>query len=169
MSETPIKPKVNTSLPGWAKIMLALAVLVAAAGIALPYFAPPAPAQGSLSSLATSLGENTGFTQKHWSQEWSPAIFRLGFSFVVGFAIAYALRWALKTALFVGGVLALAVLGLQYSGLVDVKWGLIEQQYDGAASWLSRQTQDFSAFLKGALPSAGAGAAGLFAGLRKVL
>jgi uncharacterized membrane protein (Fun14 family) len=172
MTDTSPTRVVNKSTPLWAKIVLLLAVVCIASGIALPYLVKPEPTPASAltNSLNNSLsasGAEPIFAQDHWTKDWSPAIFRLGFSFVVGFAVAFALRWAVKTALIVAGLFALAVLGLQYSGLVDVKWGMIENHYDEASSWLSSQTKSFTAFITGALPSGASAAAGLFAGFKK--
>lgn len=169
---TPTSKPVNSSLPLWSKALLVAAVGIVITGVALPFVFPPSqPSTGAVSSLTSSLNAGTlsDSSSEHWTKDWSPAIFRFGFSFVIGFAIAYALRWAIKTALLVAGILALFVLGLQYFGIVDVKWGLVQNQYDDAATWISQQTKSFSAFITGALPSAASAAAGLIAGFRKTI
>lgn len=99
---------------------------------------------------------------------WSPAIFRMGFGFFVGFAMAYAFRAFAKFAVVSLGVFFLLLFGLQYAGLIEVQWGAMADRYDGLKSWLGAQFEGFTAFVTGALPSAGAALAGLGLGfLRK--
>lgn len=98
---------------------------------------------------------------------YSPAVFRLGFSFVAGFAMAYALRQFVKVTLLVAGVVLLGMFGLQYAGLVQIDWGAIEGKYDSIAAFLAQQTASFSTFVSGYLPSATSAGAGAFIGFRK--
>ncbi|MDX9911951.1 MAG: FUN14 domain-containing protein [Phycisphaerales bacterium] len=98
----------------------------------------------------------------------SPAIFRLGFSFIAGFAVAYALRAFVKMTLIVLGAGVLLVAGLQYAGLVSVDWGAIASRWDGVSAWVHDNTRSFLGFLTGQLPSAASGVAGLAMGFRRV-
>jgi len=109
--------------------------------------------------------EETG--ERDALDEWSPTIFRLGFSFFVGFAIAYALRSFMKISLITIGVVLLGLFGLQYAGIVDVNWQAMEAHYDTAAEWLGNQTQSFTAFVQGYLPSAGMAGFGFVTGFRR--
>ncbi len=95
---------------------------------------------------------------------WSPAVFRLGFGFFAGFCMAYALRAFMKVTLTVIGVGLLGLFGLQYAGLIDVNWGAMEGVYNAATAWLSEQTESFTRFVSGYLPTAASGAAGFLAG-----
>ncbi|MFI4916011.1 MAG: FUN14 domain-containing protein [Phycisphaerales bacterium JB060] len=92
---------------------------------------------------------------------WSPAIFRMGFGFFVGFSMAYAFRAFAKFAVVSLGVFFLLLFGLQYAGLIEVQWGAMAERYDSARGWLGAQFDGFTAFVTGALPSAGAALAGL--------
>jgi len=98
---------------------------------------------------------------------WSPAIFRMGFSFFVGFAMAFALRTFAKVTLFSAGIFFLLLFGLQYAGLVEVKWTAMADRYDTIQAWLRAQLGGFQAFVTGYLPSAGAGLAGLGLGFMR--
>ena len=64
--------------------------------------------------------EDTDTTEDHPLDQWSPAIFRMGFSFCVGFAIAFALRTFVRLSLIAIGVFFLALFGLQYAGFIEV-------------------------------------------------
>lgn len=160
------------SMPLWVKAMLAGSVLCMAAGVVIPLVShtPPAPPAGmsamtnSLASGGSSAAESGGAGGAAF---WSPAVFKLGFSFFVGFTVAYALRSFLKFALLSFGFMFLVLFGLQYAGLIEVKWALMERQYDGVSTWLGEQTRSFTAFVSGALPSAGAATTGLVAGFRR--
>ena len=98
---------------------------------------------------------------------WSPAAFRLGFSFFVGFAIAFALRAAMQITLLVVGIIAIALIALQQTELIDFDWSRLQQPFDAAVAWLRSQTRTIQTTLSGQLPSAAAAAAGLFMGFRR--
>lgn len=157
------------AMPLWVKAMLAGSVLCMAAGVVIPLVShtPPPPPAG-MSALTNSLASGGSPAESaDGSAFWSPAVFKLGFSFFVGFTVAYALRSFLKFALLSFGFMFLVLFGLQYAGLIEVKWALMERQYDGASTWLGEQTRSFTAFISGALPSAGAATTGLVAGFRR--
>lgn len=98
---------------------------------------------------------------------WSPAIFRLGFSFFVGFAIAYAVRTFVKFSLIALGMFFLLLFGMQYAGFITVEWGMIQQRYEESQSWISAQFSSFKDFVTGELPSAGLFATGFVVGFRR--
>lgn len=100
-------------------------------------------------------------------ETFSPAVFRLGFSFFAGFAMAYAVRQFVKITLLIAGVILLGMFGLQYAGVVQIDWHAIEGKYDSIAAFLGEQTKSFTAFVSGYLPSATSAAAGAFIGFRK--
>ena len=157
------------AMPLWVKAMLAGSVVCMTAGVVLPLVmhTPPAPPAG-MSAMTNSLASGGSPAESSGGAAfWSPAVFKLGFSFFVGFSVAYALRSFLKFALLSFGFMFLVLFGLQYAGLIEVKWALMERQYDGASTWLSEQTKSFTAFIAGALPSAGAATTGLVAGFRR--
>jgi uncharacterized membrane protein (Fun14 family) len=131
-------------------------------GVTFPFPVPGLP--GSTSEPATTPeGEPTGevVVQAAPDDPWSPAIFRMGFSFFVGFAMAFALRSFAKVTLVSAGIFFLLLFGLQYAGLVEVKWTAMADRYDSIQAWLKAQMGGFQAFVTGYLPSAGAGLAGL--------
>lgn len=106
-------------------------------------------------------------TERRAIDTYSPAVFRLGFSFFAGFAMAYAVRQFVKATLLVAGVILLGMFGLQYAGLVQINWSVIEGRYDSIAAFLRDQTASFTAFVSGYLPSATSAAAGAFVGFRR--
>lgn len=97
----------------------------------------------------------------------SPAVFRLGFSFVVGFAVAYALRTFVKISVVAIGVFVLGLFGLQYLGVVEVHWDALSGHYESARDYLAAQTSSFKDFMTGHLPSAGSAVAGMAIGFKK--
>lgn len=98
---------------------------------------------------------------------WSPAIFRMGFGFFVGFSIAYALKAFAKVTVVSAGIFFLLLFGLQYAGLVEVKWTAMADRYDTIQEWLKAQLGGFQAFVTGYVPSAGAALAGLALGFMR--
>jgi len=102
-----------------------------------------------------------------WLDTWSPAIFRLGFSFFVGFAVAYAVRGIIKLVVIFAGLLFLTLFVLQYAELVVVNWELMEQRYDELAAWIRREFSGVMSVARGYLPSAASGIGGLVVGFRR--
>lgn len=91
---------------------------------------------------------------------------KLGFSFMVGLAMGFALKIAFKIALFVVGLMLLALFGLQLAGVIDVNWGGMEVRYDGLASWLGAAAGSFFGYVGDNLTSAASFFAGLAVGLK---
>ena len=145
-------------IPGWAKVLLIAAITLMAAGVVAPMaIKAPASNMSGAAAMSNSLAAGSPGEQAT-APAWSPAMFRVGFSFFVGFVIAYALRSFLKMALVAAGFMALLLFGLQYAGLIEVHWNAMERQYDAGSGWLHEQTRSFAAFIQGALPSGGASA-----------
>lgn len=167
----------------WKKLLLVLSVVVMVGALAMQGYAmlnndddaTAAPARAPNGSLAPAgfapgdVGAETGADEPDPDtlDAWSPAIFRLGFSFFIGFCIGYAVRTFLKLSMLAIGLLALALFGLQYAGIVDVDWQAASGHYDSIAEWIRAQTSSFTAFIQGHLPSAGLAAFGLIAGFRR--
>ncbi|MEM7229773.1 MAG: FUN14 domain-containing protein [Planctomycetota bacterium] len=115
----------------------------------------------------STANDSTASTENEYAIDvWSPALFKLGFSFFVGFCIGYAVRTFVKVSIIGIGMILLILFGLQYAGLIDVDWNAFQDRYDGIMGWLRAETETFSQFVKGSLPSAGAVAAGLVFGFR---
>ena len=127
---------------------------------------------GASSQLTTEFGpgggpQASGDTADAEDESWSPVIFRLGFSFFIGYVIAFAMRAFLRFTLLAIGVAAMLLMGLEYGGFIEVHWTLLGDRFDGFTGWLSAQTTSFTAFLRGALPSAASAGAGLLLGFRR--
>jgi len=101
------------------------------------------------------------------SDPWSPAIFRMGFSFFVGFAVAYAVRAFVKVSLIGLGLMFLFLFGLQYAGFIEVRWDVVGDRYESSSAWLAGQVRSFQDFATGYLPSGGAALAGLALGIKR--
>ncbi len=167
-------------LAGWQKTLGVLSLVVTILGVALWSYAAlrpeaaPDPAAGGDSALALGLDPgNPGAAGPPAAEtgnaldDWSPAIFRLGFSFFAAFCVAYAFRSFLRIAIVSIGLLLLALFGLQYAGLIDVNWSTWSGHYDSVAEWLRAQTAGFTEFIRGVLPSVGMATLGFIAGFRR--
>lgn len=99
--------------------------------------------------------------------EMSPAIFQLGFSFVVAFAIAYAARTFLRITLIAAGGFLLILFGLEYVDIVTVNWHTMEEHYNSLVASVRESFSGFKEFVTGRLPSAGSALAGLLVGFRR--
>lgn len=173
-------------MSGVSKLLLVVSVLLMGAGIALPFVVdrsagtqpmqqPGASAGGFDNNLVPGFAptESTGAsepspieTAKDTAAEWSPAMFRAGFSFFAGFSIAMALKLVLRTALVFAGFFLLGMFGLQYAGIADIDWTLLGDKYDTLSSWASSQFASAKGFITGYMPSAAATLGGMFMGFR---
>ncbi len=167
--------------PVWVKAIVAVSVLMMLCGVVLGVMsaggadASPVATGVDPSGLVNSFGAGDGTAPaaveagsgEDWMNEWSPTIFRLGFSFFVGFAIAYAVRTFIKLSVVAAGFMLLLLFGLQYAGIVEVRWGRISEHYETFGAWFGGQFQSLSAFITGELPSAAAASAGLLLGFRR--
>lgn len=162
--------------PKWAKVCLVIAAVLMGFGLVRPMLGsgesrPDAAQSGTdftgahsltgatVSRDASEAGEESGRTRS--------AAFRLGFSFAAAFAAAYAMRKFFNFTLASLGMFLAVLFGLQFAGIIEVKWVAFQGDYDGAADWLKSQFDSFQSFIKGALPSSAAAATGLFAGWRR--
>lgn len=98
--------------------------------------------------------------------DWSNLLTKLGFSFLIGFAIAYALSLVFRLAMLATGLLALALFGLEYAGIVTVQWGVLSAYWNELVVWLEPASADFRAFITGNLPAGGMAALGMLTGAR---
>ena len=108
-----------------------------------------------------------GLTSLASAEDWSPATFRLGFSFFAGFCIAYAARAFFKIAVIATGVILITLFVLQYSGVAGIDLATVKEYYDAVADRLGAQMSDVQRFVTGHLPSSGAAALGLGMGFKK--
>jgi len=158
-------PSVRPRFPGWIKLLLAVSVVLMLSGLVLPLVMPSQPTTPR--SGISSFSNEGRSADEPAPAEWSQAVFRLGFSFFVAFVAAYALRTVFKLALLFAGFIALLLFGLQYAGMVDIKWAAMEREYGQVSGWLSSQFSSVKAFATGYLPSGSAAAFGFVSGFRK--
>jgi len=166
-------------LPRWKKALLGVSVAFMVTGLILQgycYLQPPAESQVlpvhsspqrellTTRNLSPELAQSTDFNS---ITSWSPAIFRMGFGFFAGFCIAYLVRTFIKFCAIAAGAILLALLGLQWSGVVNVDWIAIQDHYDTLSSWLERQLGNFHQFATGFLPSSALTTLGAVVGFLK--
>lgn len=172
-------------IPMWKKLLVAFSLMLMVVGGAMSVVgamssgdAPDAARSGSGngSGLVTGFAPTTGERGESGEGDalpatsdgdWSPALFKLGFSFFVGFAIAFALRTFVKISIIAIGMFLLIHFALEYYGFISVNWDVFDDRYDSVADWLGRQTSSFRDFITGSLPSAASATAGLVLGFRK--
>jgi uncharacterized membrane protein (Fun14 family) len=185
------------AMPAWKKGALIVAALVMALGLGMQLFAsatsepaPAATASGSAGGGSGDLARGFAPTEdgpgidfdidgegeqpaeaapedQHPMEVYSPAIFRLGFSFFVGLAVAHALRTLMKATLIGAGFLILGLMGLEYADFITVNWTLIEERYETFGAWAGDQFESMQAFATGALPSVGAASVGAVMGFKR--
>ncbi len=180
------QPAKKRGLPMWALVLVGVSIVLMVAGLALPFVArgnsaPAATGAGGASNIPGVTGftggtgpggmENVGDSGPSGEPRpatgavaWGPSVFRMGFSFFVGFAIAFALRSFMKLALVALGFFFLALFGLQYAGLLEVKWGAMSERYDELTQNLETRAKGAWTSMSVLLPSAASASAGLLAG-----
>jgi uncharacterized membrane protein (Fun14 family) len=97
----------------------------------------------------------------------SPAVAKLGGSYLAGFLIGWAFRRFLKMAAMLAAVSLACIAAIKATGWIDVDWSAVETQVSQTAQWLHGEAQGLKNVLSGILPSAGAAGAGTFFGFRK--
>jgi uncharacterized membrane protein (Fun14 family) len=90
----------------------------------------------------------------------------LGFSFIVGLAVGFAFKIAFKIALVGGGLLLVALFGLQHAGLIGINWVGMEAGYDSFAAWFGAYAGGLKDFMSHHLSNAASFTAGLVLGLK---
>ncbi len=180
-----------SELPRWQKVLLIVSALCIACGIGLTAFEASSPTEdkqigASKAPLDPSAkggsqfaptgpgttptypgGNQQGPAEAEPDKTWSPVFLKLGFGFFVGFSMGFALRVFLSTALAFCGFFCIGLFALGQGGLVTVEWEAMGSLFDQFATTVGEQFQNLHAFLSGALPSAGLGTFGLYAGLRR--
>jgi uncharacterized membrane protein (Fun14 family) len=159
-------------LAWWQLALVGLAVVAMAGGIALSLGggggdAGPAGGGSDLVRGLTTDGGAPAVGADAAGDDWSPVVFRLGFSAFVGFAIGYALRAFVKISVIGIGFFLLLMFGLEYAQIIEVRWASVGDRYDEAAGWIERNAGSFMGFVKGQLPAAGLFGVGLVAGLKR--
>ena len=180
------------AMPMWKIIALVVSGIVAASGLGLMVYsgvtAPDPAPQTAPEGPGTQDPGRTGFLPgqpgvgdprdpadpapdpdagDRWLDDYSPAIFRLGFAFFVGFALGYALKTFMKIVIIIAGVLLFTLLGLEHMEWISVNWDEVRGGYDSAAGWAQGQFASFGDFVKGAVPSTASAIAGLAVALKK--
>lgn len=97
----------------------------------------------------------------------SPAVAKMGGSFLGGFLIGWAFRRFLKTAALIAGIMLAGIAALKATGWIDLDWASIERHVSQSLRWLQGEAEGLKNLLAGYLPSAGAGGAGALFGFRK--
>jgi uncharacterized membrane protein (Fun14 family) len=174
--------------PLWKKVLLTVAGFLLVSGVALQAFAlvrGDRPPEGGkvVSDKGTLIevggagfvespdrpgapGEGAGEKDSAF-QEWSPALMKGGLSFFLGFCIGYAVRTFFRISAVVIGLVALAIFGLSYAGVLNVDWQSIQHGFDKVVAVVKDQATGFQSFITGSLPAAGLAAMGLFTGFKR--
>ncbi len=97
----------------------------------------------------------------------SPSVARFGGSYIAGFFVGWAFRRFVKVMAVVGALAIATIALLKNAGLVTTDWTALERLITDNVAAVQRGAEGFKEFLTGYLPSAGAGAAGVFLGFRK--
>lgn len=97
----------------------------------------------------------------------SPAAARFAGSYLGGFFIGWAFRRFLKVAALIAGGLLASIAALKSTGWIDLDWVAVETQISQGIASVHQGAVGLRQALSGYLPSAGAGAAGVFFGFRK--
>lgn len=122
------------------------------------------PTQRNQEALESAEGSASGDVSLG---EWGGFLSKLGFSFVVGLSIGLALTFFLRVTLVLFGLLFLALFGLQYVEIIEVRWDVLEAHYDSMLQWLTPRLDSFRDFIVSNLPASGSAALGLLAGLKR--
>ncbi len=165
------------TFPLWKKSLLGAACLLMVIGgyLAMTRSAtvsqPVAAKQGFASSLQPGGPTLPQFpsdaTGAPADPAWQAGLFKVGFGFFVGFAAGHALRFFFRGTLILVGIVAIALLALQYSGMVTIDWHAMQGHFDSITAWLNAQTASFQHFVAGEVPSGASLIAGIGVGFKR--
>jgi uncharacterized membrane protein (Fun14 family) len=173
-------------VPPWNRRLLWLALLLVAVGVAGQVVArvgsrataettettaaPDAPhAVRAFGTSDRSADESTAATpaDQPWWARLSPAMTKVGVSFIVGFLVGWVFRAFLKGMLLLTLVVVGGLFALSYFGVLNIDFTAARESYDSAMQWLTAQGTRLKDVVMAHLPSSGGGAVGAFLGLRR--
>jgi uncharacterized membrane protein (Fun14 family) len=155
---------------------LRLALMMMLVGLAWWIFRPARPPEREPRSTAGTIRESATTTVPNAESNvvpkprrlapTSPALLRFGGGYCGGFLIGFLFRRFLKiTALIAAAVFSVITL-LKWTGLIELDWAAIEAHVHESLAWTQGKLSGLKTLLTGYLPSAAAGAVGLWKGLR---
>ena len=167
-------PSVVIHNPPWRSKSVRIAAVLALLGSLLwlrDCLKAPPPNAASLpgASSFSEAGRNSSATgaEKRNLKPSSPALFRLGVSYVGGFFIGWSLRRFLKATLVAGGAaIALIAFGKKL-GWIELDWASVQGHVQASHAWMQGEANSLRTFLTGYLPSTGAAGLGGFFGFRR--
>jgi uncharacterized membrane protein (Fun14 family) len=169
----PTEKEVRRLTPGQTT-MLAIAMLVAliGAGMMIYTWMVPASAYGASTAgpdaySSDPTGATTIAAQPSPIQIYAPAVFQVGFSFVIGFAIAYVFKTFVRITLVLLGVGIVAVVGMQVMGMLEINWAAFEAYAHRAMLYMHSQTGSFEVLATGMIPPAATGLVGILSGFKR--
>jgi len=116
---------------------------------------------------ADSHANTSGQPDTQPATPWSPLFLKGGLSIFVGLCVGHALRAFMKLSMIALGVAFIVMLGLQYSGLLEIDWEAASGFYDQLSTRVAGELASLRSFIAGSLPSAGLGSVGLIAGFKR--
>jgi len=176
-------------MPVWQKVILGIAALVGAAGVAgqvHKHLTPPATQPAAVTTVDPSLPNAHGFVGAHTQaspeaapaaaepsaapsvfEQYSPAMSRVGLSFVGAFVIGWAFRVFVKAMILVTVLGVALLLGLSYFHVVNVDFSAARTKYGDSIAWITDQAVKLRDAALEHLPASGSSMVGLFVGFKK--
>lgn len=128
----------------------------------------PAPVGSNAAGYAAGIAPNAQPPGKpRLIDESAPATFRFGLSFVVGFFVAWVFRRVIKLTLLVAGGIAVLLIVLKQTGVVDLNFDAVQEQVNHGVEVAQQNASRAKDFILGYLPSGASAATGLFFGARR--
>jgi uncharacterized membrane protein (Fun14 family) len=127
--------------------------------------APNAVGSANLGPKTSGEARPAGQPQGTTVKPSSPALFRLGAGYLGGFFIGWTFRRFLKVSMLITGAVVAGIAALKATGIFDVDWSAVSGHVSASFAWLKGEAEGVKTFLTGYLPSAAAGAIGIFRGL----
>jgi uncharacterized membrane protein (Fun14 family) len=153
-------------------MMLAMAMLVALVGAGLMIYTWATPSTASAAGVIGPDGtmpevSPSAPAEPSLIQTYSPAIFQLGFSFVIGFAIAYVFKTFVRITMVMLGIAIVAGVGMQVTGMLEIDWSVIEHHLRNATLYFHSQTGSFEVLATGMIPPATSALIGMLSGFKR--
>jgi uncharacterized membrane protein (Fun14 family) len=170
-------------MPRFHKKLLTLAMLLAGAGgvgqivgqipastdSAIMSSRPGASPSGSNSIVQTSdtAAPASSETSPSLNQRVSPAMTKIGLSFIAGFVLGWVFRAFLKLASMIGAAGIAILMGLSWLRIVNIDLSQAQQEYNSAMAWMNDQAWILAKNILSHIPGSASTFAGLYVGFKR--
>ncbi|MGH7177664.1 MAG: FUN14 domain-containing protein [Tepidisphaeraceae bacterium] len=157
-------------MPRWQKSLLTGAIALAGCGMTgqlVGYFSDPRTNGAEVSAPQSTAVAGTENPPQTWRRKYSPAMTRMGLSFVAAFVLGWVFRTFLKTMALITALAVAVFVGLSWFNVLNLDLTTARTKYESSMQWVGDQSGRLYDAAKSHLPGSVSTFAGLFIGFRR--